>query len=126
MLSNSPFVGFIPVTNLATANDFFVNTLGLTFVYEDDYALVVDANGTTLRITPVSDLRPQPFTIAGWTSDDVASTVEQMRSVGVPFHTYEGLDQDELDIWHAPGGNLVAWFSDTDGNILSISGLVSS
>jgi catechol 2,3-dioxygenase-like lactoylglutathione lyase family enzyme len=126
MLEDAPYVGFIPVTNLATAKDFFVDTLGLTFVAEDDYALVVRAGGTTLRITPVPDLRPQPFTIAGWTSDDVASTVRQMKAAGVAFRRFDGLDQDELDVWHAPGGDLVAWFSDPDNNVLSISGRSSN
>ena len=124
MLENTSYVGFIPVTNLATAKNFFVDSLGLTFVYEDEYALVVDANGTTIRITSVPDLRPQPFTIAGWSSDDVAATVSQLKTAGVTFLRYDGLDQDELDIWHAPGGNLVAWFSDLDNNVLSISGRV--
>jgi catechol 2,3-dioxygenase-like lactoylglutathione lyase family enzyme len=122
MLGNAPYVGFIPVTNLASANDFFVDTLGLTFVYEDEFALVVAANGTTIRITLVADQRPQSFTIAGWSSDDVAATVSQLKTDGVVFRRYDGLDQDELDIWHAPGGNLVAWFSDPDNNVLSISG----
>jgi catechol 2,3-dioxygenase-like lactoylglutathione lyase family enzyme len=122
MLGAAPYVGFIPVATLSVAKDFYVNTLGLTFVHEDDFALVVNANGTTIRITPVPDFRPQPFTIAGWSSQDVASTVVRMREAGVSFQKFEGLDQDELDIWHAPGGDLVAWFCDPDGNVLSISG----
>jgi catechol 2,3-dioxygenase-like lactoylglutathione lyase family enzyme len=125
MLADSPFVGFIPVTNLTDAKEFFVNTLGLTFVHEDDFALVVNANGTTLRLTPVADLHPQPFTVAGWSSNDVASTVGQLGDAGVAFHRFDGLDQDELGVWHAPGGDLVAWFLDPDGNILSISGRAS-
>jgi catechol 2,3-dioxygenase-like lactoylglutathione lyase family enzyme len=122
MLADSSFVGFIPVTNLASAKEFFVNTLGLRFVHEDDFALVVDANGTALRLTPVAGLHPQPFTVAGWSSNDVAPTVGRLSDAGVAFLRFDGLDQDELGIWHAPGGDLVAWFSDPDGNILSISG----
>jgi catechol 2,3-dioxygenase-like lactoylglutathione lyase family enzyme len=122
MLAHSPFIGFIPVTNLVASREFFVNTLGLTFVYENEYALVVDANGTKLRITPVPGLRPQPFTVAGWSSDDVPEMVRQLKAAGVTFNRFDGIDQDELDIWRAPGGDLVAWFSDPDGNVLSISG----
>jgi catechol 2,3-dioxygenase-like lactoylglutathione lyase family enzyme len=122
MLESADFVGFIPVSDLATAREFYVDRLGLTLVHEDQFALVVRANATTLRLTPVVDLRPQPFTIAGWTSKNVASLVAKLRDAGVRFNRYEGLDQDELDIWHAPGGDLVAWFCDLDGNILSISG----
>ena len=34
---------------------------------------------------------------------------------------YEGLGQDELGVWHAPGGAKVAWFKDPDGNTLSMT-----
>ena len=122
MLEDAPFIGFIPVTDLEASKEFFVNILGLTFVYENEYALVVDAHGTKLRITPVPELRPQPFTIAGWSSNDVVSTVKQMRVAGITFNRYDGLEQDELGIWRAPSGDLVAWFSDPDGNVLSVSG----
>ena len=30
------------------------------------------------------------------------------------------MDQDELGIWKAPAGSLVVWFSDPDGNTLSL------
>jgi hypothetical protein len=44
-----------------------------------------------------------------------------LASKGVVFQRYEGLPQDELGIWHAPSGALVAWFRDPDGNTLSVS-----
>jgi catechol 2,3-dioxygenase-like lactoylglutathione lyase family enzyme len=122
MLGRAPYVGFIPVSGISSIREFYVKTLGLTFVHEDDFALVVDAHGTTIRITPVPDFAPQPFTIAGWSSEDVVSTVARMREAGVVFQLFDGLDQDELGIWHAPGGDLVAWFRDPEGNVLSISG----
>ena len=40
---------------------------------------------------------------------------------GVEFIKYPGLAQDELGIWTAPGGDRVAWFSDPDGNNLSLT-----
>jgi catechol 2,3-dioxygenase-like lactoylglutathione lyase family enzyme len=122
MLQGAQFVGFIPVRDLAVARAFFVDTLGLTFLYQDEYALAVDANGTTVRINQVRDLRPQPFTIAGWSVNDVAATVDQMNSAGVSFKRFAGMEQDDRGIWHTPDGDLVAWFADPDDNVLSISG----
>ena len=41
--------------------------------------------------------------------------------MGVQFERWEGMPQDELGIWNAPGGARVAWFKDPDGNVLSLS-----
>ena len=41
---------------------------------------------------------------------------------GVKVEKYSFLEQDELGIWTSPDGtSKVAWFKDTDGNVLSIS-----
>ncbi len=34
---------------------------------------------------------------------------------------FDGVEQDELGIWSAPGGAFVAWFKDPDGNTLSLT-----
>jgi len=40
----------------------------------------------------------------------------------VTFKIYEGFGQDENGIWSPPGGGAkVAWFSDPDGNVLSLT-----
>jgi hypothetical protein len=39
----------------------------------------------------------------------------------VTFLRYDGLDQDRIGIWTAPGGTRIAWFKDPDGNVLSLS-----
>jgi hypothetical protein len=38
----------------------------------------------------------------------------------VAFKRFAGMEQDELGIWRAPGGSLIAWFADPDGNTLSL------
>jgi hypothetical protein len=37
---------------------------------------------------------------------------------------YEGMDQDSDGVWTAPGGDKVAWFTDPDGNVLSLTQFV--
>lgn len=126
MLEDASFTAFIPVGDASAARRFYVDTLGLEVLEESPFAIVVDARGTTLRLTPVPDLRPQPFTIAGWEVDDIAEEVDLLVSAGVPLHRYEGMDQDERGIWTSPGGARVAWFSDTDGNTLSLTSVAGS
>jgi catechol 2,3-dioxygenase-like lactoylglutathione lyase family enzyme len=125
MLSEAPFMAFIPVTDLAVARRFYQSTLGLDVQEESPYAVVVDAMGTMLRLTPVHELRTQPFTIAGWQVHDIETVVDALSAHGVLFKRYEGMDQDERGIWTTPGGDRVAWFADPDGNTLSLTGLAS-
>ena len=40
---------------------------------------------------------------------------------GVEFHRYAGMSQDESGVWTAPGGAIIVWFRDPDGNVLSLS-----
>ena len=121
MLRDAPLMAFIPVTDVGLARQFYESTLGLTVVDESPFALVVDADGTTLRITPVPDLQPQPFTIAGWVVPDIDATVAALSARGVTFTRYDGMKQRANGVWASPGGDLVAWFVDPDGNTLSVT-----
>ena len=47
----------------------------------------------------------------------------RLAEKGVRFTRYPAMDQDELGIWTAPGGDRVAWFTDPDGNTLSLTTL---
>ena len=123
MLRDAALVAFIPVTDLARARDFYVSVLGLQVQNEDGFAVVLDANGTSLRLTQVPELRPQPFTIAGWRVIDIEGVVEALQQSGVRFSRYEGMDEDDRGIWTTPGGDKVAWFTDPDGNTLSVTAI---
>ena len=123
MLDGSSVVAFVPTSDLAAAREFYGTILGLPIVEESPFALVVDGNGTSIRITPVPDLHPQPFTILGWQVDDIRTTVARLGARGVEFHRYEGMEQTDEGIWQSPGGAQVAWFGDPDGNTLSLTEL---
>jgi len=55
MLAEAAFIGFIPVRDTSEARRFYEGTLGLHVLEDTPFALVVQANGTVLRITPVGD-----------------------------------------------------------------------
>ena len=42
---------------------------------------------------------------------------------GVVFQRYEGMPQDDLGIWSSPSGARVVWFTDPEGNTLSLTEL---
>ncbi len=121
MLGAAKIVAFAPVTDVDRARAFYVDVLGLTVVEDTPFALVCDAAGTTLRITPVGTLSPQPFTVLGWAVDDIVATSRALIAAGVELLRFDGMDQDELGVWTTPGGDRIAWFHDPDGNVLSLS-----
>jgi catechol 2,3-dioxygenase-like lactoylglutathione lyase family enzyme len=126
MLADAPYIGFIPVCDAAAARAFYEGTLGLRVVDDTPFALVLDAGGSMLRVTPVGEAAIQPFTIAGWRVPDIAATVRALTDRGVRFTRYPGMAQDDLGIWTAPGGDLIAWFTDPDGNTLSLTTFVTA
>jgi catechol 2,3-dioxygenase-like lactoylglutathione lyase family enzyme len=126
VLADAPFIAFIPVTDVVEARSFYEGTLGLPVVEEGPFALVVDANGTDIRITPVPSFTPQPFTIAGWDVEDVDAVIAVLVSRGVVFNRYEGMEQRENGAWESPNGDLVAWFTDPFGNTLSLTSFLPS
>ena len=115
-------MAFIVVRDRDAAKRFYGETLGFHLIHEDDFAAVFDLNGTMLRISRVADHAPQQHTVLGWDVPDIAAAVTALRDRGVTFTVHDGFGQDELGIWTAPGGgSLVAWFTDLDGNVLSLA-----
>lgn len=121
MLGSKKIIAFVPTRDAKRAKQFYQTVLGLRLVSEDPFAVVFDANGTMLRVTPVPEYKPDTFTVLGWEVTDLNETVAGLQKKGVVFEKYGFLKQDELGIWTAPGGAKVAWFKDPDGNLLSVS-----
>src|ERR1022692_129865 len=108
MLGTDSVVAFVPVTDLDRSADFFGGILGLEVTEISPFACVLRGGGTTIRITKVDQLRPQPFTVLGWTVADISLVVTGLADAGVQFMRYPGMDQDDLGIWTTPGGDEVA------------------
>ena len=124
MLGTETIVAFVPSQDPAAARRFYEGVLGLRFVSQDPFALVLEANGITVRVANVSSVpgfKPAPFTILGWRVRDIGKTALGLQEKGVRFERYPGMQQDELAIWNSPAGARVAWFKDPEGNVLSIT-----
>jgi catechol 2,3-dioxygenase-like lactoylglutathione lyase family enzyme len=121
MLAHSPLIAFIPTKDTSRARLFYEKILGLPFLSDDSFAIVMDANGTVVRIVRVEDFTPFPFTILGWQVNDIHKIIAEMTAKGVKFTRYPYFEQSADGVWTAPGGAKVAWFTDPDGNTLSIS-----
>jgi len=121
MLESSDLVAFVAATDLRRARTFYEQTLGLPVLEQNDFACVLDAHGTMLRVTAVPEVARGGYTVLGWRVSDIAAAVRDLAARGVTFLRYAGMSQDEDGIWTAPGGAKVAWFADPDGNTLSLT-----
>jgi catechol 2,3-dioxygenase-like lactoylglutathione lyase family enzyme len=121
MLNTAKIVAFVPIKDAKTSRPFYEGMLGLRFVSDDGFALVMDSNGVMVRLAKAGKFTPAGFTVLGWEVPAIEEAVTALKEKGVHFEKFPGLPQDELGIWAAPGGARVAWFKDPDGNILSLS-----
>jgi catechol 2,3-dioxygenase-like lactoylglutathione lyase family enzyme len=120
MLGSIDIVAFVPTKDTEKARAFYEGVLGLRFVKDDGFALVMDANRIMVRVAK-AQFTPAPFTILGWQVADIEKMVRALQVKGVQFERFGFFEQDALGIWTAPGGDKVAWFKDPDGNVLSVS-----
>jgi catechol 2,3-dioxygenase-like lactoylglutathione lyase family enzyme len=121
MLGSIDIVAFVPTKDTDKARAFYEGVLGLRFVKDDGFALVLDAHGIMMRVAKAPQFAPAPFTILGWQVTDIEKIVTELQGKGVQFERFGFFEQDALGIWTAPTGDKVAWFKDPDGNILSVS-----
>jgi catechol 2,3-dioxygenase-like lactoylglutathione lyase family enzyme len=120
-LGDAPLIAFVATTDLDRAHAFYAGVLGLRRIEAGPFANAYDANGTSLRVTRVDRHATAPYTVLGWSVEDVHARVAALVRRGVAFRRYAGVDQDEAGIWTAPSGARVAWFEDPDGNLLSLT-----
>jgi catechol 2,3-dioxygenase-like lactoylglutathione lyase family enzyme len=123
ILGGNKIIAFVHITDWARARAFYEDVIGLRLVEEEKpFALVFDANGIMLRLTPGGEHKPAPGTVLGWDVESIEATVGRLQSAGVEFLRYPGMnDGDPLGIWTSPSGARVAWFHDPDGNVLSLT-----
>jgi catechol 2,3-dioxygenase-like lactoylglutathione lyase family enzyme len=121
MISGSKIIGFIPIRDAECALDFYQNLLGLHLLSDDSFAIVLESNGSMIRLVRTEDFTPAPYTILGWQVENIEEVVKELTAKGLLFQRYSFLDQSADGIWTAPEGAKIAWFHDPDGNTLSFS-----
>ena len=120
MLTAHPLNGFVRITDPKRARHFYEQVLGLTFEYENDYVTTFRSGDTTIIAQRMKEVVPIAATVLGWEVKDIDKVVAYLRDRGVVFERYPHMNQDALGIWKRPADK-VAWFTDTDDNILAVS-----
>jgi len=123
ILAQASPVSFVLTADRARAKPFYAGALGLAILAEDPFAVTFGlAGGASMRLTDLPGHEALGHTVLGWSVPDIRAAVAELKAKGITFKLYEGFGQDADGIWPAPGGGAqVAWFTDPDGNVLSLT-----
>jgi catechol 2,3-dioxygenase-like lactoylglutathione lyase family enzyme len=121
MLAASKLIGFVPTKDSKRSREFYEGKLGFQFVSDDQFALVMQAGDSMIRIAKADNFTPAQYTVMGWEVTEIEAMVKWLNGRGVVFEKYPFVQDRELGIWTTPNGDKVAWFKDPDGNVLSLS-----
>lgn len=117
MLAEAEVFGSFAVKDIRRAKEFYGGTLGLRVSDARLGQLHLDVGGHGYLLYPKPDHVPATFTVLNFVVADIDDAVDRLVERGVRFERYEYPKTDEKGIDRA---ELVAWFSDPDGNILSV------
>jgi catechol 2,3-dioxygenase-like lactoylglutathione lyase family enzyme len=121
MLSDRHVYATIPAADIARARQWYEDKLGLKPRAEEDAGLIYElADGTSFLLYPTSAAGQAPNTLASFGSKDVAGDVKALMGRGVVFEDYDFPGLKTVDSIATIGSRKVAWFKDSEGNILAI------
>jgi catechol 2,3-dioxygenase-like lactoylglutathione lyase family enzyme len=121
MLAAGKLIGLVPTTDSKRSREFYEGKLGFKFVSDDQFALVMQAGESMIRIAKAGKFTPAQYTVMGWEVTDIEKMVKWLTGRGVTFEKYPFVQDQKQGIWTTPKGDKVAWFKDPDGNVLSLS-----
>jgi catechol 2,3-dioxygenase-like lactoylglutathione lyase family enzyme len=118
MLGTSPAFHGFSVDDVAAAQAFYADTLGLEVSEANGMLFLHLAEGTRTLVYPKPDHVPAAYTILNFPVDDVEATVDELVERGVVFERYDWVE-DPKGIQRGYGPT-IAWFTDPAGNVLSV------
>ena len=126
MISDGQAVATLAASDMDRARTFYEQTLGFSVVQETPMGLLFrGGKGTGFFVYPSEFAGTNKATAISINVDDLEATVGDLRSKGISFleFDYPGFEMKD-GIAHTPEGP-GAWFTDPDGNIISIAQMPS-
>jgi catechol 2,3-dioxygenase-like lactoylglutathione lyase family enzyme len=102
MLGSINIVAFVPTKDAAKARSFYEGVLGLHFIKDDGFAMVLDANGIMVRVAKAPDFKPAQFTILGWQVSRIEKVVAALQGKGVHFERFSFFEQENSGFGQLP------------------------
>jgi catechol 2,3-dioxygenase-like lactoylglutathione lyase family enzyme len=100
--SSKAFSGF-SVDDIASAKEFYGETLGLRVSEENGLLTLHIAGDRDTLIYPKEHHSPATFTILNFPVDDIELAVKELNARGIEFERYDGMVQDEHGISRGEG-----------------------
>jgi catechol 2,3-dioxygenase-like lactoylglutathione lyase family enzyme len=122
MLQDSPFYAYLPAKDVARARQFYEEKLG--FRPKEEIAGGVAyafGGGTAAFLYPTENAGTSRASQAFWQVDDVEREVAELKRRGVRLENYDIPGERSPSGVVTAGGAKVAWFKDTEGNILAMA-----
>ncbi len=125
MLHDSPAFSGFSVNDIAAAEQFYGETLGLEVNKTEQGLEITTGNGHSIFIYPKDDHVPASYTILNFPVPDIKATVDGLKAKGVIFESYPDMTDEDNIAWGSKYnmGPDIAWFKDPAGNFLSVLSL---
>ena len=122
MLNDSRVTAIAPAVDLQRARKYYEDVLGLRPADENPGGFTYRLGGGTELFLYESEYAAQAgHTIAAFRVDDIARAVDELKSRGAQFERYDLPEVEwDGDIASNPEMGKVAWFKDSEGNILAL------
>jgi catechol 2,3-dioxygenase-like lactoylglutathione lyase family enzyme len=119
MFGTAKAFGSFAVDDLAAAQKFYGETLGLRVSEEGGALMLYLAGDHRILVYPKPDHSPASFTVLNFPVDEIDQAIDELTARGVPIQRYEGIDTDDKGIYRGERRS-IAWFTDPAGNVLSV------
>lgn len=129
MLADYPIGPTLPASDISRARRFYEDVLGFrpTDVIDQTGEVVYSSGGVSFFVYPSSSAGTNRSTAAAWRVPDLTAMVDTLSDRGVVFEEYDLEELRTVDgIALMPDGTKVAWFKDSEGNILAMDQLPPS
>lgn len=111
----------IPVEDLARAKQFYADKLGLKPTHENGFSAQYRYADSHFVLTPAASAGRSESSLLTWLVPDLKETKSLLETQGVRFEDYDlGFAKTEDGVMSLDG-DLIAWFKDSEGNLLAIA-----
>jgi catechol 2,3-dioxygenase-like lactoylglutathione lyase family enzyme len=122
-LSGASAAAVLPVEEYERAKEFWTDKVGMSVVDQpgqDGVGMLQAGNGTQVLLYQRERTKAE-HTVLGFEVDDIEAVVADLKDHGVVFEEYDmpGITTENGIAWMGDVG--AAWFTDTEGNIVSIN-----
>jgi catechol 2,3-dioxygenase-like lactoylglutathione lyase family enzyme len=111
----------LPAADLGRLRGFYHDKLGLDPSAERDGTLVYGEGDSTFEVYETENAGTARNTQMGWETEDLDGEMARLRAAGVEFMEFETPEMRTDHGVVTDGAMRVAWFQDSEGNILCLS-----